>query len=136
LFVRTDQVVNVLSDDPVAHNTNVQPVRNTPFNSVIKVNERNGVEVKFSAPESLPTQVKCDLHPWMKAYWLILDHPYAAITDADGKFTIKDLPAGDHEFIVWQEGAGYVDRKYKVKVEAGKTTELKPVKVPLSKLKS
>jgi hypothetical protein len=71
----------------------------------------------------------------MKAHWLILDHPYAAITDADGKFTIKDLPAGDHEVVVWHEGPGYIERKLKVKITAGKTTDLGVVKVPAAKMK-
>jgi hypothetical protein len=63
LIARTDQVVKVVSDDPVAHNTNVQPIRGTPFNSVIKAGEREGVPVKLTAAESLPTPVKCDPHP-------------------------------------------------------------------------
>ena len=37
-------------------------------------------------------EVTCDFHPWMKVYWLILDHPYAALTDKDGRFHIENMP--------------------------------------------
>lgn len=136
LFVRTDQTVMVKSDDAISHNTHTFAVRNPRnYNTAINPNERKGIPMTFTAPERLPTEVKCDIHPWMKAYWLILDHPYAAVTDAEGKFTIKGLPAGKHEFIIWQESAGYVDRKFTVTVKAGGTTEAPVVKVAASKLK-
>ncbi|MEZ6125260.1 MAG: hypothetical protein R3C49_19095 [Planctomycetaceae bacterium] len=63
--------------------------------------------------------MKCDFHPWMMAYWLVLDHPYAAATDAEGNFTISNLPVGEHEFRIWHERAGYIDRKFMVNVKAG-----------------
>lgn len=134
LFVRADQVVLVKSDDSIAHNTHTFPLRNQPHNQAIKPSERTGVPYKVSVGESLPIQVKCDFHPWMSAYWLILDHPYGAITDADGKFEIKNLPAGKHEFVVWQESCGYVERKLEVEIKGGATKDLGAVKVPLSKL--
>ena len=135
LFVRTNQEVKVLSEDPIAHNTHTFPLRNQAANTAIKPNERVGVPYKNAVSESLPMEVKCDFHPWMKAYWLVLDHPYAAITDKDGKFTIENLPAGEHEFVVWQEKVGYVERKLKVNVKAGGTTNLGTVKVPVAKFK-
>ena len=68
------------------------------------------------------------------AYWLVLDHPYAAATDAKGNFTIKNLPVGDHEFRVWHERAGYLDRKYKVTVAAGDNPALAPIQVDPAQL--
>ncbi|HVW00940.1 MAG TPA: carboxypeptidase regulatory-like domain-containing protein [Planctomycetaceae bacterium] len=122
LVVRTDQNVKVLSDDPIAHNTHTYPIRNKPANTVIKADDRVGVPFAEPQSENLPFQVKCDFHSWMNAYWLVLDHPYAAVTDKDGNFTIEKLPAGDYEFVIWQEKAGYLDRKYKAKITADKTT--------------
>lgn len=52
--------------------------------------------------------VKCNIHPWMKAYVVLRSSPYMAKTDQDGRFTIKNLPAGKHVFRVWHERAGYV----------------------------
>lgn len=136
LVVQAGQTVEVLNSDPIAHNTHTYPLRNQAVNILIAPNTEkgNGVDVGTNTRESLPHQVKCDYHPWMMAYWLVLDHPYAAATDAKGNFTIKNLPAGDHEFRVWHERAGYIDRKYKVKVGAGDNEPLAPLKVKLADL--
>ena len=69
----------------------------------------------------------------MVAYWLVVDHPYAAATDAQGNFTIKNLPVGEHECKIWHERAGYLDRKYMITVKAG-DNKLKSVEVNLSDL--
>ncbi|MEO1996159.1 MAG: hypothetical protein ABGZ17_12880 [Planctomycetaceae bacterium] len=134
LFVRTDQTVLVKSDDPVAHNTHTFMLRNQPVNILVAPNQRKGIPLKNPVAEILPMPVKCDLHPHMRAYWLILDHPFAAITDAKGGFEIKGLPAGEHEFRVWHERVGYINRKFKVQIKDGKTTTLDAVKVPVATL--
>jgi len=132
-LVRTDQTVLIKSADPVSHNTHSFTLRNTPFNILIKANERDGIPIKLRSGESLPMQVKCDLHPHMLAYWLILDHPYAAITSKDGSFEMKNLPAGNHEFRVWHEKIGYVEKSYKVTIKDGEATEMDTMKVPASR---
>jgi hypothetical protein len=48
---------------------------------------------------------KCDIHQWMNAQALVFDHPYAARTDKDGKFEIKNVPTGVELTVVgWHEG--------------------------------
>ncbi|HID24497.1 MAG TPA: hypothetical protein EYP14_19155, partial [Planctomycetaceae bacterium] len=131
LIVRTDQVVVVKSDDPIAHNTHTYPIFNQPLNVVLKPKDRTGIKVTFRAPEIQPIAVKCDLHPWMLAYWLVVNHPYAALTDEQGRFTIEKLPAGRHTLTVWHERVGYVNRRLKVTVRDGETTDLGTLKVPL-----
>ncbi|MEZ6063475.1 MAG: carboxypeptidase regulatory-like domain-containing protein [Planctomycetaceae bacterium] len=128
LFVQAGQTVEVLNSDPVAHNTNVIFIRNQPANVIVPANTAKGAGVGFSTTsrESLPVTVKCDFHPWMRAHWLVLDHPYAAVTDKEGRFEINNLPAGDHEFRIWHEKKGWLDRKYSVTVTAGETQELEP----------
>jgi hypothetical protein len=133
LVVRTDQIVRVKSNDDCAHNTKTNPLSNQPANFVLAANDRMGVEVRNRLPERRPVAVECNVHAWMKAHWLIIDHPYGTVSDREGKFTIGDLPAGEHELALWQERAGYIDRKYKVKVVAGRTTELGTIKVPAEK---
>lgn len=132
LVVRTDQKVVCKSSDQVSHNVNIGPLFNSPANFIIQPGDSEGVEVSMPLKESLPVTVKCDIHPWMTAWWVVVDHPYAAITDADGKFTIENLPEGENEFRVWQEKVGYVNKSWKVTVKAGQMTTLEPVEVPLS----
>ena len=47
----------------------------------------------FTAVEVM-VPFKCDVHGWMNAYVGVLDHPYFAITDADGKYTLEDCRPG------------------------------------------
>ena len=128
LLVRTDQTVLVVSDDDAAHNTHTYPIKNRQDNFVVAPKDRTGVSVKpLTLAEKLPSKVGCDIHPWMVAYWVILDHPYAAVTDEKGNFEIPNLPAGTHEFNVWQESAGYLDKKYTVTIKDGENVQ-KPLK--------
>ena len=72
--------------------------------------------------------MECNIHPWMSAQWFIVDHPYAAITDKDGKFKIENLPVGKHEFIIHHQLAGmvhYPEKKViEVVITAGKTADM------------
>ncbi len=130
LVVRTDQTVICKSDDDVSHNVHTNPVgSNKAENFMVLPNDRKGTPVTLTAPEVLPMKVQCDIHPWMVAWWVVVDHPYAAVTDKQGRFKIENLPEGEHEFRVWHEDVGYIDRKLSVKVKAGETTTVKPVKV-------
>lgn len=135
LLVRVDQTVNVKSADPFPHNTHSHPLRNDEKNVTIPAMDRAGANFEFKVSEKLPISVGCDIHRWMVSHWLILDHPYAALTDAEGKFAIGKLPAGDYEFTVWHESVGYIDRKFKVTIPDNGTADKKVVKVSVDKFK-
>lgn len=69
------------------------------------------VPLVTQAAERSPGEVVCDIHPWMKAYWMVTDSPYFAVTDDKGNFEIKNVPAGTQKVVVWQEsvtGGGFV----------------------------
>jgi hypothetical protein len=52
------------------------------------------VEYKITKAEKRPAAAVCSIHPWMKGYVLITDHPFAAVTKDDGSFEITGVPAG------------------------------------------
>ena len=60
-------------------------------------------------PEVSPTPIACGIHPWMRGFLLVRDDPYAAVSDASGKLTIKNLPAGEWTLVVWHE-TGYITK--------------------------
>ena len=64
-------------------------------------------------------RVDCDTHSWMRAYILLFEHPYFAVTDAAGEAEIDGIPAGRHRVRVWHEVLG--ERSAEVEVENGKT---------------
>lgn len=119
LIARVGQTVRVSNDDGVAHNTHTNPVIGTGFNQ--NVAPGGSATYKYDAAEPLPVKVNCDIHGWMFAYQLPLDHDLVAITDKDGKFTIKNLPPGNYKFNIWHEKAGYLQRNLTVVIGPGKT---------------
>lgn len=129
LLVRAGQSVEVLNSDSISHNTHTYPIRNNGENVIVNALTPKGKGKLFATKSSeiLPTKVVCDLHAWMKAYWLILDHPYAAVSSKDGTFEIKDLPEGKHKLRLWHEVPGYLERSLTVTVKGGEVTELKPL---------
>ncbi len=129
LLVRTDQQVRVVSEDGVAENVHTNFVKNDNLNVLLNNDRLEIVVANLTQAERFPRRVNCDLHAWMDAYWVILDHPYVAVTNEKGEFEIANLPEGEHEFRVWQEKIGYVEKSYKVTVKAGMNT-LDPIKVP------
>lgn len=135
LIVRTDQTVLCKSDDAVAHNLHTNPFSNTAQNFIVQPNDQVGTPIKMTIAERNPVKVQCDIHPWMGAYWVVLDHPYAAITDAQGKFKIENLPEGSHDFRIWNSKTGNIERKLSVKIKGGQTTTLPAKKVSLSDFK-
>ena len=104
--IMTGQPVTVKSSDPTNHNVSFLTLKN--FNQNPLVAPGTSMEVKLDSAERAPGPVSCSIHPWMMAYWLVLDHPYFAVTDENGNFEIKNAPAGTQKVVVWQEAAGYV----------------------------
>jgi hypothetical protein len=62
----------------------------------------------MKVPEMHPVNCNCNIHPWMKGYLIVQDHPYVAVSGKDGTFAIKSLPAGKWTFRAWHEESGYV----------------------------
>jgi hypothetical protein len=100
LAVMTGTNLELKNSDPVSHNINSR-LRNNGFNSVVPASQ--ALPRSISEPERQPGELTCDIHPWMKAYWMVLDNPYFAVTDAQGNFEIKNVPAGSQKVVVWQE---------------------------------
>ena len=105
LAVRVGQPISFSNSDPVAHNAAVFARRNQPFSEVIP--QSAPLQKSFLKAETQPIRVDCSIHAWMKAWLIVLDHPYVAVTDADGKFEIPNVPAGNWTFKFWQERSGF-----------------------------
>ncbi len=132
VIMRTNQQVNVLNSDPVLHNTHTKPERNTEFNQGIQGNSQS--PLVYTRPEKKPLSVVCDIHPWMNAFHLPLDHPFAAVSKEDGTFEIPQLPSGKLELKLWHEAGKEIEKAYKVDIKPGETTTVE-ITVPASKLK-
>jgi hypothetical protein len=67
--------------------------------------------------------VKCNIHPWMRAYIGVVRHPFFAVTGDDGTFTIKGVPPGNYTIEVWQEKYGTQDQNITVAAKDTKTVD-------------
>jgi hypothetical protein len=113
--LRTGQVLNIRSSDPTLHNVHAQTAENEPFN--FGMTAAGLVEPKtFARPESF--KMKCDVHPWMSASVNVFDHPFYAVTGADGRYKIRNLPAGRHTLLFHHDFLG--ETEVEVTVEDGK----------------
>ena len=65
---------------------------------------------------------KCDVHDHMYAYIAVMEHPYYAVTDETGEFTISNVPLGKYKIQAWHEALGILEKE--VIVEAGKTAQV------------
>ncbi|MCA9217551.1 MAG: hypothetical protein KDB27_30995 [Planctomycetales bacterium] len=118
-LLRTSQTLVIGNVDAVPHNASLTLLKNQPQNNIIPAN--NSIDVSLPKAETLPALVRCDVHPWMSGRLVVKDHPYMAVTDADGNFEIANMPTGKHTLQLWHEKAGYIDE---AKV-GGKTTSIK-----------
>lgn len=103
--VRKGQTLRVLNPDRILHNVNGQPRANRAFN-IAMPREMEVTELRFDQVEETPFDIRCDIHPWMRAYAMVLDHPYYDVTDASGEFRIGGLPPGEYVIEAWHERLG------------------------------
>jgi hypothetical protein len=108
LALRTAQTMHVTTSDSVIHNVHGLCAVNEPFNFAL-VRPGQSKDLTFAQPEAFP--VRCDVHPWMKAYVHVFAHPYFAVTGADGTFEIPDVPKGTYMLVAWQENYGTLRQK-------------------------
>lgn len=102
--VQVGQKLTFVNGDPVLHNIHTVPEENDGANFAMP-SQGMRVSKTFDVPEIMvPT--KCDVHPWMRAYIGVVDHPHFAVTGADGAFELKGVPPGDYTVGIWHEQYG------------------------------
>jgi hypothetical protein len=97
--ITVGQALDIKNSDPTGHNTNIL---GSGFNQLIPAG--GVIPYKVQKEAQVPNKVTCSIHPWMTAYMLPRKNGYFSVSDADGKFEIANLPAGEPlEFQVWHE---------------------------------
>ncbi len=134
--IHQDQKVVFHSSDSANHNLHLAPFTNPAFNQMIS---GNGALEKTFVAEKRIIPLTCDIHPWMKAYIKVLDHPFFAVTKKDGSFEITGVPVGEQRLVLWQPSAGWVLEELGqgklINVEVDKTTDVGQIKLDPSKVR-
>ncbi len=120
--VRVGQPFQVLNSDPLLHNVRAEAAINQPFNQGQPV---QGVRYShtFSTDEVM-VALRCDVHAWMNAWVGVMNHPYFAVTGADGAFSLPNLPAGTYTVEAWHEAAGTTTGTVTVTAQGTATLDL------------
>jgi plastocyanin len=121
LGVLVGQTLNILTKDATTHNIHPMPKDNREWN-VSQAPNAAPLQLKFSRAEIM-IPVKCNQHPWMKAYLGVTKHPFFAVTGSDGTFTIKGLPPGDYTIEAWTATFGTQEQKVTVGAKESKTVD-------------
>ncbi len=102
--LRAGQTLRIVNEDPTLHNIHSLATMNANFNmGMATVGQM--ADKRFTNPEVM-IRLKCDVHSWMDAYVGVLSHPYFAVTNNEGNFTIPNLPQGDYVLEAWHETYG------------------------------
>jgi plastocyanin len=108
--------VEFLNSDRLLHNLHSASKDNAVFNRTQP--KGRTIPIVFKRPEVV--RIDCDLHPWMRAWVVVADHPFYAVTGDQGEFLLENVPPGRYTFHVWHESLGIVQRD--VTVDGGVAT--------------
>lgn len=120
--VMQGQSVAIYNGDPTYHNVHGRRGGKYWFNLSQPAKAPAIVRKDIGKAGTAP-MLKCDVHPWMRAYLPVTDHPYFDVTEADGTFEIKGVPPGRYVLEAWHPKLGLTAKS--VRVRKGKVTKVR-----------
>jgi hypothetical protein len=122
---------------PIPHSLLIQGNNGVNLNLQLIANSGElTVEASKWKPHYYPSGISCAIHPWMQGKLFVFAHPYFAITDADGNFEIKNVPAGKLRIMMWHDSGWIVKdgelpgyNGIEITVPSGKTLDMGKVPV-------
>jgi plastocyanin len=112
MVVPAGVTIDILNSDGILHNIHTYSTANPPFNKA-QPKFKKVMPADFNKPETI--KVTCDAHAWMLGWIVVSDHPYVAVTDEKGDFTLKDVPPGHYKLEIWHETLGKSAKEVTVK---------------------
>jgi hypothetical protein len=114
VVVPTTGELDILNSDGILHNIHTHSTANPAINKAQPKFKKTLTE-KFTKPEIV--KATCDAHGWMTGWVVATDHPFVAVTDEKGNFTMKDVPAGNYKVEIWHETLGKQVKEVSIKAK-------------------
>jgi Carboxypeptidase regulatory-like domain len=119
LAFRVGQDVSISNSDPFSHNIHPLPKVNREWNR-IQPPGTPPFAYSYDKEEFIP--IKCNIHSWMQAYFVVLKTAHYAVTGQDGEFRLPELPPGKYTVTAWHETYG--TQKQDISITGGETRAL------------
>jgi plastocyanin len=111
VIVPAGGTVDFLNSDRLLHNIHGTGKLNAAFNRTQP--KGRTIPITFAKPEIV--RIACDLHGWMRAWVVVADHPFYAVTGTGGEFSLNNVPAGTYTLSIWQETLGTTTKEVTVR---------------------
>jgi plastocyanin len=101
--VQQGATVDFLNSDPVGHNVYWPSISGNKKLAHNLGTWPQGEKKPFQFNDLGTASLLCNVHPEMSGYVVVVPTPYFAVTDKDGNFEIKNIPAGKYTLKTWSE---------------------------------
>jgi len=123
IAIRSGQSVTFTSSDTANHNVHASSTWPTNEFNVFTGSGQPYTHGFTADPTHQPVRLDCDLHAWMRGWIYVFDHPFFAVSDAQGRFRISGVPPGRHVLRIRQPDIGYAVEE-DITVKAGDVTQV------------
>jgi plastocyanin len=128
VVIRRGDSVKFTNSDAATHN-----VHTSGEIATFNVNTPGGGEHTFTFDKAggtrQPATIGCVFHGAMRAYVFVFDHPWYALTTANGRFRLNAVPPGEHD-IELVHPAGELHWRKRVSLQPGETLRVDIVLSP------
>jgi plastocyanin len=112
IAMQARQKIRIVNGDKTSHNIHPMPETNREWNKSQPPGSAPFEEV--FAREEVGIPVKCNVHPWMRAYISVFRHSHFSVTNQTGTFSLKNLPPGTYTVTAWHEKLGKLSQQVTV----------------------
>jgi tetratricopeptide (TPR) repeat protein len=102
--IKNSESILIENTDPIQHEIATYEVRNVYSDQTSNrpvIAKSSQVRTAFVRPDANEFTIKCNLHPFLQTHGYMVENPYYTVTDANGIFSIANIPPGTYEVVAW-----------------------------------